>query len=280
MVALPSLGRVGSPAAAPAGRRAGNATATVARRAYGTVPSVRAVQTTRAQLGLSARTPAFTHGALIRADRHILERTGTTKTSNAPNMLNPGFPNPEADGPARPSAGMLNRVISPQLGSDHTAHADNPEPHAATAAGRRAFPLGTQDGTTVRVPGGTRGLYRPYGARGLVFGPPPRQVALPGGQYPVGTLLDPGAPQDNPTFVASGAPHGLHSPTLPGASESRGRRRSTPQMRPGRMGRPANSRIAGQSYSQTVVPQSGVGGGRLPRIDGGRQPGLNARWTG
>ena len=277
-VTIPLLGRRGTPAAQPAGRRAGNAAATVARRAYGSVPTMRAVTTTASQVGLAARTPAYANGLKIARDRHILERTGTTKTSRLRNMLNPGFPNPEADGPARPAAEMLNRTISWQVGTDHASFLDNDAPHASTIAGARRFPLGTQDGTVRPRFGGTPGLYRPYGARGVVFGPPPRIVAEAGGPYLAGKVLDPGSVQDGPQLVDGGAPHGLHSATVPPSKVTRGRYRATKQMRPGRQDRPANSRIAGQSYSQTVVPQSGVGGGPLPRINGGRQPGLNSRW--
>lgn len=279
MAAIPLLGRRGTPAAQPAGRRAGNARATVARRAYGSVPGQRLVVTTPSGIGAAARTPAYANGRMIARDRHVVERTGTTKTSNARNTLNPGFPNPEADGPARPAAEMLNRTISWQIGTDASAHLDNTAPHASTSAGGRRFPLGTQDGTVRRRYGGTPGLYRPYGARGVVVGPAPRTVAQPGGQYPVGVVLDNGSPQDGPQTVDSGAPHGLHSVTLPATKVTRARYRSTPQMRPGRQDRPANSRIAGQSYSQTVVPQNGQGGGPLPRVNGGRQPGLNARFA-
>lgn len=279
MAAIPLLGRVGAPVAQPAGRRAGNARATVARRAYGSVPTQRLVVTTPSGVGAAARTPAYANGRMIARDRHIVERTGTTKTSRARNALNPGRPNPEADGPARPAAEMVNRTISWQVGTDASKHLDNAEPHAATGAGGRRFPLGTQDGTIRRRNGGTPGLYRPYGARGVVLGPAPRMLAQPGGQYPVGVTLDNGSPQDGPQYVDSGAPHGLHSVTLPAAKVSRARYRATKQMRPGRQDRPANSRIAGQSYSQTVVPQSGKGGGPLPRVNGGRQPGLNARFT-
>jgi hypothetical protein len=37
--------------------------------------------------------------------------------------------------------------------------------------------------------------------------------------------------------------------------QTKGRYESLPQQRPGRVDRPSNSRIAGQSFSQLVVPQ-------------------------
>ncbi|TNC19071.1 hypothetical protein [Amycolatopsis alkalitolerans] len=228
--------------------------------------------------GAHARTPGYENGRLIASDRHVIERRGKTSTSGREPDPSPGFPNADSL-PAAPQWEMLNRTLSWQVGTDGTRNLDNGAFHASTTAGRRPFPLGNQGSNPQeRVNGGTPGLYRPYGARGYVFGPEPRVRALPGGPYPVGTLLAPGAPQDGPQVVFGGYPHGRHTKTVPAPKWTQARYRATPQMKPGRQDRPANSKIAGQSYSQTVVHQDGSGGGPLPTIYGGRPPGMNAYW--
>src|SRR5581483_11455853 len=225
MVSLPTLGRRGLPAAPTTGPAAGNSrTTSDVRGARAAMPGHgdgidrspvggRDIVTPPSQLQLQLRTGAqYQHGKLIVRDRHIIERTGTTKTSNAfPNPWG-GVPNPEADGPPRPQPEMLNRSLSWQIGTDGTRNLDNTAYHAATGAGARRFPLGNQGSSPwERKNGGTPGLYRPYGSRGHVEGPEPRVTAQPGGPYPVHMLLDPGAPQDGPQMVFGGYPHGLHS---------------------------------------------------------------------
>jgi hypothetical protein len=59
--------------------------------------------------------------------------------------------------------------------------------------------------------------------------------------------------------VFSGPPHGLHSQTYPDYNSTLGRYLAVPQMALPRVDRPANSTSAGQSYSQTVLPQGQTG---------------------
>lgn len=201
-----------------------------------------------------------------------------------------GVPNPQADGPPLPEYLMDNRTLSWQIGTDLTTQEDNPGPFAVTStvdqqaapsypvasmnvrscAGRR-FPLGTQDGVpwSTRVYGGTPGLYHPYGQRGgQVEGVAAAQFALPGdgsGQR-VGTLLADRPAGDGPQTILGGPPHGLHSWTPSSLITTAARQQSIPQQRGGRNDRPNNSKIAGQSYNQTVVPEGKTGSGALPRM--------------
>lgn len=231
--------------------------------------------------GSHARTPRYQNDRLVASDRHIIEYRGKTYTSGKHPDPYPGIPNPEADGPPQPQWRMLNRTLSWQIGTDGTRNLDNDAFHATTTAGRRSFPLGNQGSNPwERVNGGTPGLYHPYGVRGHVIGPEPKVYADPGGPYAAGTLLDPGSPQDGPQLVFGGYPHGRHTKTVPPAKVTKARYRAVPQMKPGRQSRPSNSKIAGQSYSQTVVHQDGSGGGPLPTTDGGRSPGMTSYWRG
>ena len=222
--------------------------------------------------------PAFRHGRKIASDRHIIERTGITTTSKNHQTPRSGIPNPEADGPPRPAGDMVNRTISWQIGTDATRNLDNELVHATTSAGTRPFPLSSQGTGPQPVYGGTPGLVRPYGARGVgLQGPAPKIVALPGGPDVLGTVLTPGAPGDGPQRVSGGAPHGLHSPTVPARKQTAGRYRAVRQQTPGRMTRPANSKIAGQSMSQLMTPLART---RAASAAGGapRQPGVSGRF--
>ena len=292
MVAFATLGRRGLTAAPVTGPAAGNGVVTSDARgqvaaqpgkgnAIDTSPvGGRVIVTPPSQLGQQARTPAYQNGRLIARDRHILSRRGRTGTSGAYQEPFSGIPNPEADGPAQPAYEMLNRTVSWQIGTDATAFLDNDAFHATTMAGDRRYPLGNQGSNPwERINGGTPGLFRPYGARGYVEGPDPTVYAQPGGPYRPGTLVGQGQPGDGPQIVYGGLPHGLHSPTLPATKQSQARYQNTQQMQPGRMSRPANSKIAGQSYSQTVVHQDGSGGGQMPREYGGRVAGITERFV-
>lgn len=292
MVAIATLGRRGLPAGPVTAPAAGNAVVTSDARGQAAAQpgqgdginaspvGGRVVVTPASQLGRFARTPAYENGKLIARDRHVLTRRGRTTTSGAYQEPYSGVPNPEADGPPKPAYQMLNRTLSWQIGTDGTRGLDNDAFHAATTAGNRAFPLGNQGSNPwERISGGTPGLYRPYGARGVVEGPAPATYALAGGPYLPGTLVSPGAPGDGPQIVYGGLPHGLHSPTLPATKQTQARYAANVQMKNGRQDRPANSKIAGQSYSQTVVNQDGTGGGRLPRLYPGRQAGVTQRFV-
>ncbi len=202
----------------------------------------------------------FQHSRLVARDRHIVSRRGRTTTGAEESHS--GVPNPETAGPPRPEYEMVNRTISFQIGTDHTAGLDNDAPHASTdvvstpsrfrlrgRTKKTRFPLSKQGSTPWEpVYGGTPGLYRPYGARGFVYGPQPSVYSLPGGPQKPNILLSPGAPGDGPQLVSGGMPHGLHSPTVPPTAVTKGRYASVKQMVPGRAQRPAGAKIAGQSY--------------------------------
>jgi len=229
---------------------------------------------------LNRRARAWTqHNRLSVRDRHVIWRRGRTTTSGEHQEPFSGVPNPEADGPAPPAYEMVDRSLTWQVGTDHTTQLDNDAPHASTLAGSRRFPLSNQGGQPYeRVNGGTPGLYRPYGARGWVEGPEPTVISLPGGPGLPNKLVSRGSASDGPQIVSGGAPHGLHSPTVESTAATLGIRGARPQTVAGRQQRPANSKIAGQAYSQTVVNQDGSGGGPLPRVRAARSPGtVNSR---
>jgi hypothetical protein len=234
--------------------------------------------------GMHARTAAFQHSRLIARDRHIISKRGRT-SSSADEQRTGGSPNPEKDGPARPSHLMFNRSLSFQHGTDSTRNLDNNDYHAAVLAGGRKFPLATQGDEWSRVYGGTRYLanYRPYGTRGG-FGegaPLPTVRAEPGGPYLPRTLLQEGDPADGPQKVYGGLPWGLHSPTLTAQQQTQPMIRSRfMQVKPVRQNRPQNSRVAGQSWSQSMVSLSGQQAVKLTTTPPSRQPGLNGRWLG
>ncbi len=292
MVAFPTLGRVVLPAGPPTARAAGNSTVTSDRRGSpaarpgagngidrsplpaGPTPIVRP-----SAVAAVVATPVTAHNRLTFRDRHVVARAGRTTSSATPSRTG-GTPNPEAAGPPRPAGEMVNRTLSWQIGTDATANLDNDAPHASTTAGRRRYPLGNQGSTPWQpVYGGTPRLFRPYGARGWVEGPAPRVVALPGGPYRPGTVLEAGAAGDGPQRVSGGAPHGLHSPTVAPVRATTGRYRAVRQQRPPRQNRPLNNRIAGQSYSQTAIHQDGRGGGRLPSLAPVRVAGVTNRFV-
>lgn len=263
MVSFDSLGRQARlPQGDPTAQTAGNGLHTEGqpRTAWG------GLRGPRRQIAASASG----NNMLQARDRHPYLDAGTSKHNAAPS--NSGLPNPLASGPARPSLRVVNRQETWLIGTDHTRWEDNDAPKATTSArgglaadgrtvvGDRAYPLGTQGDTWSNVYGGTPGLYRPYGARGVVFGPPV------------------GSPLDGPQKIRGGAPHGRHSPTVPGHVQTRGRFEAVPQMRPVRVGRPSNSKIAGQSYNQTVVHQGGDTPNPMPTQPTTRTPGMGSRW--
>jgi len=170
-------------------------------------------------------------------DRHAYwdtgrQRTGTDAPSSGgrPNSYN----NPKTE-PPRPDLRVVNRTVSFQIGSDKTRNQDDPS--------RGYTWLGEQGSGWAPVYGGVPGLYQPYGSRG-------------GYPYPIVSPVEQGQPGDGPHAVFAGPPHGLHSETpWKGGAQIISRYMSTPQTRPVRFDRPSNSPQAGQSYSQTVLPQ-------------------------
>ena len=182
-------------------------------------------------------------------DRHVYWDAGTSRTGANPGI--PGNPpNPQADGPAQPTLRVVNRSVNPLIGSDASRNADD--------LARPYTWLGQQDGTTVPVYGGVPGLYQSYGNRGRSE-----------------LIYDPSNGTGGLTQVTSGPPHGLHSDTIPDGKQLQDRYKANPQMRPVRQDRPSNSRSAGQSYSQTVVPQGGIQNARPPMQHRGGGTGLS-----
>src|SRR5208282_5869130 len=153
-------------------------------------------------------------GRLTLRERFIQVMRGSSRQGSQESHS--GIPNPQADGPPLPEYLMDNRTESWQIGMDKTTMEDNAGPFAVTAtedqqgapvfpiaamnvhaAGRKAFPLGIQDGVpwSTKLWGGTPNLTRVYGGRGTtaLTGPPAAQFALPGdgSGARVGTLLEP-----------------------------------------------------------------------------------------
>ena len=146
----------------------------------------------------------------------------------------PAGPNPSIE-PPRPDFLLVNRTVSYQQGTDTIRNQDD--------LGRAYTWLGEQGSGWAPVYGGVPGLYQPYGSRGGI-------------PYPIVSPVEQGQPGDGPHLVWSGPPHGLHSTTpWKGGAQIIARFASIPQTRPVRQDRPSNSPQAGQSYSQTVLPQ-------------------------
>jgi hypothetical protein len=266
--------RRGQPAAQP-GKGAGTGIADASPY------PARLVVTAPSQLLRRARVPAFQHTAALR-DRRIAGNRGTVMLSGV-HDTKPGFPDPDADGPARRSWKQINRTLSWQIGHDSTAYLDNTAPKPMTTAGNRAFSLGTRGDPWTTVYGGTPGLalWRPYGKRGGPGpgAPRPRLKALPGGPYRPGTVLQQGAPGDGPQKIASGPAWGLHSQTAePAATIQQSQRFRFTQVKAGHAVRPQNSAAAGQSMSQAAVALDGTAPVKIPRLAPGKQPGLNASY--
>lgn len=240
----------------------------------------------------------WSDGKLTLRERFIQAMLGTSRQGTQESHS--GVPNPQHDGPPLPEYLMDNRTLSWQIGTDLTTQEDNPGPFAVTAtedlraartdwpvaamnvnpAAGRTFPLGIQDGVpwSTKIWGGTPGLTRSYGVRGVsaLTGPPAAQFALPGdgSGARVGTLLEERPAGDGPQMIKGGPPHGRHSWSVQSRKWTSARQASIPQQRPGRNDRPNNSKIAGQSYNQTVVPEGKTGSGRIPRLPPQAQAGI------
>lgn len=208
----------------------------------------------------------YQNESLIAYDRHLYANTGTERQQAHPDSTRGDGLSPLADGPVRPSYGLVHRTLNPRYGTTGTRFLDNRGPFATTTTSDgRVHPLGIQDGSpwTAKF-GGTPGLTHVYGVRGAAgaVGPPV------------------GSPGDGPQKIRGGMPHGLHSRIPKNKQLTRARFDKTPQQSQSRRSRPANSKIAGQSYSQTVQHQDSTTITRLPRVDGGRRPGMSGRGMG
>jgi hypothetical protein len=186
-------------------------------------------------------------------DRHAYWDTGNQKTGL--DGVAHGLPNTYNDPknqPPRPDLRLVNRTVSYQLGTDTTRNQDDLS---------RAYTwLGEQGSGWASVYGGVPGLYSPYGSRGGV-------------PFPIVSPAEQGQPGDGPHAVFAGPPHGMHSTTpWKGGAQIIARFSVTPQTRPVRQDRPSNSPQAGQSYSQTVLPQ-----GASPVRPRGGRPGQTGR---
>jgi hypothetical protein len=132
-------------------------------------------------------------------------------------------PDPPMDGPIRPSMRLVNRTWNWQVGTGSAYADDLTRPYTW---------VGEQGAGWTTIYGGTPGFYR----RG------------PGGA-PVGD------PTQGPGRVWGGPPHGYHTMYPPAGQQTQATFRARPQMVPARVDRLSNSRIAGQSYSQTTIHQ-------------------------
>lgn len=171
-------------------------------------------------------------------DRHAILNRGSENTGRATDQGDP-----MKDGPPRASIRLINRTFNPQIGSDNTRNQDD------LHRGYRQEPTGqwagSQDGSTSMIWGGTPGLYTPYGSYGgYTRGPVQGIQGVPIGQ-----------PGDGPQVIPNSPPHGLHSATFADRKQTNDRFAANRQQKAGRVDRPSNSPIAGQSFSQTVIFQ-------------------------
>lgn len=209
----------------------------------------------------------YQNGSGIIYDRHLYANTGTEKQQAHPDSTRGEGLSPLADGPVRPNYGVVSRTLNPRYGTTGTRFLDNAGPFATTSTrDGRPYPLGIQDGSpwTTRN-GGTPGLTHIYGVRGLAG---------------LQTDAELGGPGDGPQKIRGGLPHGLHTRIAKNEEMLHARRRATAQQKPSRVSRPANSKVAGQSYSQTVQHQDQTTITQMPRITGSIQPGMHGRGLG
>lgn len=207
---------------------------------------------------------------LIAYDRHAIWKVGSENSGR-----DSGYTDPPSQGPARPSLWLIQRTVNWQQGTDTTLTQDdlsrdytrvgvqdqgaqdigwvkNPSigPYNGYSGHEGALYAGEQGSGWVPVYGGVPGLWQPYGSYQGVCNGPVQGIQSSAAE---------GTPGDGPRKIWSGPPHGLHSPTLPTYSQTLGRYMAVPQMSLPRQDRPSNSPIAGQSYSQTVIPQGQTG---------------------
>lgn len=194
----------------------------------------------------------YSNDKLITYDRHAMFKVGYENSGR-----NSGETDPPMDGPARPSMYIVNRAINYQQGTDETAATDDlTRDYSRNAQGMYVAEQGSGWSS---VYGGTPGLHQAYGSYSGIAPDTPGYDPVTGATQGIVAPVGQGQPGDGPQKVWSGPPHGLHSPTLPSYAQTIGRYLAIPQMARPRLDRPSNSPIAGQSYSQTVVPQGQTG---------------------
>lgn len=194
----------------------------------------------------------YSNDKLIAYDRHGMFKVGYENSGR-----NSGQTDPPMDGPARPSLWLVQRTINYQQGTDLTAATDDLNRDYSRNA--QGMYVGEQGTGWSHVYGGTPGLHQAYGSYAGISPSTPGYDPVTGFTEGIQSPVNQGQPGDGPQDVWSGPPHGLHSPTLPTYQQTIGRYLAIPQMARPRIDRPSNSPIAGQSFSQTIIPQGQAG---------------------
>lgn len=194
----------------------------------------------------------YSNDKLVAYDRHGMFKVGYENSGR-----NSGQTDPPMDGPARPSLWLVQRTINYQQGTDTTAATDDlSRDYSRNAEGMY---IGEQGTGWTPVYGGVPGLFQRYGSYAGIAPDSPGYDPISGETEGIVSPVPQGMSGDGPQSTWSGPPHGLHSPTLPSYDQTIGRYMAIPQMARPRIDRPSNSPIAGQSYSQTVMPQGQTG---------------------
>jgi hypothetical protein len=155
---------------------------------------------------------------LIHRDRHGYMQTGTERSGRISCMVDP-----LQSGPPRPDFRAVNITVNYEAG-EGAAYADD--------LSRPYTWLGPQESGWSDINGGSVGFYR---------------------NGPGGPPSNP--PVDGPQRVWAGPPHGYHTYYPPDGQQTLAVRMSRAQMVPTRVDRLSNSRVGGQSYSQTTQQQ-------------------------
>lgn len=215
----------------------------------------------------------FALDGTIARDRHVMIRNMEPRTGVQQSLPgNPPNPDSKDQGEPRPVDAFLNRSINPQQGSDNNANQDDKTRGYSTVNGGKQF-IGEQGSGWSSVYGGVPGMYQPYGS----YSGYTANCYGQGNQ--IQSPVTQGAQGDGPRKVWSGPPHGLHSQTQPDYATTIGRYDAIPQMYAPRVDRPANSKIAGQDYSQTVQPQGQTGTVAQKPVIGSQRFRSNSRFS-
>jgi hypothetical protein len=157
---------------------------------------------------------------LIKRDRHGYMQSGTERGGRISCMVDP-----LASGPPRPDFKAVNITVNWQVG-DGLRNADD--------LSRPYTWMGPQESGWSDINGGSVGFYR-NGPGG-----PPAETAV-----------------DGPQRVWAGPPHGYHTYYPPDGQQTLGVRMNRASMQATRVDRLSNSRVGGQTYSQTTRQQGG-----------------------